>query len=80
MPDTRFRFGLALGPYGSAGATSSTHLFTPGDTTPDVTIGSFFVTANTSATAITYFDVTGQGGVDATANNGKLVFVHLQDA
>ena len=79
MSDFRIRYGLALGPYGSAGATSASHLITPGDTTPDVTLGAFFVTANTSATTITYFDVVGGGGVDSTANNGKVISILFQD-
>ena len=79
MSDFRIRYGLAYGPYGTAGPTSANHLITPGDTTPDVSLGSFFVTANTSATTITYFDVLGAGGIDATANNGKVITLLFQD-
>ena len=80
MSEMRIKNGLALGPYGTAGATSSQNLITPGDTTPDVSNGVFFVTANTSATTITYFDVLGPGGIPSTAANGKLVTVLFQDA
>ena len=80
MSDMRVRYGRALGPYGTASATSGLTIFTPGDTTPDVTNGCFFQTANTSATTITYFDLGGQGGIPTTAHNGKLITVLFQDA
>ena len=80
MSDFRVRYGMALGPYGTAGPTSSKSLITPGDTTPDVTDGCFFLTANTSATTITYFDVNAPAGVPSTAANGKLISVLFQDA
>ena len=79
MSDFRIRYGMALGPYGSAGATSANHLITPGDTTPDVSLGAFFVTANTSATTITYFDQVGPGGDSGVANNGKVITLLFQD-
>ena len=79
MSDFRIRYGLALGPYGSAGASSAGNLIIPGDTTPDVSLGAFFVTANTSATTITYFDVVGAGGIDSVANNGKVITLLFQD-
>ena len=79
MSDTRFKNGFAFGPYGSAGATSANHLLTPGDTTPDVSLGVFFVTNNTSAVTYTHFDVTGQGGINPTANNGKIITILFQD-
>lgn len=79
MSDFRIRYGLAYGPYGTAGPTSANHLITPGDTTPNVSLGAFFVTANTSATTITYFDVVGAGGIDPTANNGKVITLLFQD-
>ena len=79
MSDFRIRYGLALGPYGTAAASSAGHLIVPGDTTPDVSLGSFFVTANTSATAITYFDVLGDAGIPSTAANGKVITILFQD-
>ena len=80
MSEMRIKTGLAIGPYGTAGPTSSQSIFTPGDTTPDVSNGNFFLTANTSATTISYFDVLGPGGVPSTAANGKLVTILFQDA
>ena len=80
MSEMRIKNGLALGPYGTAGPTSSQNLIPPGDTTPDVSLGCFFVTANTSATTITYFDVMDQGGTPSVAANGKLIKVLFQDA
>ena len=81
MSDFRLKYGTALGPYGSVGATSAQNLLTPGDTTPDVSLGTFFVTANTSATSISYFDVVGPGGIDPiTAQNGKWLVIRHQDA
>ena len=79
MSDIRIRYGLAMGPYGTAGATSANHLIVPGDTTPDVSLGAFFVTANTTATVISYFDVVGAGGVASTADNGKIITLLFQD-
>ena len=79
MSDFRIRYGMALGPYGSVGISSAGHLITPGDTTPDVSLGTFFVTTNTSATTLTYFDVVGQGGINPTANNGKVITLLFQD-
>ena len=79
MSDFRIKYGSAYGPYGSAGATSAQHLLPPQDTTPDVSLGTFFVTNNTSAVTYTYFDVTGAGGIDSTANNGKVISILFQD-
>ena len=80
MSEMRIKNGLALGPYGTVGPTSSQNLIVPGDTTPDVSLGCFFVTANTSATTITYFDVLDQGGTPSTAANGKLIKILFRDA
>ena len=83
MADFRIKFGLALGPEGSAAATSSQHLITPGDTTPDVSLGAFFQTANTSATTITYFDLVGRGGDipgGISEHQGKVIVIRFQDA
>lgn len=79
MSDFRIKYGFALGPYGTAGATSAQNVFTPGDTTPEVTNGTFFVTANTSATIITYFDIAAPSQASAAANNGKLITILFQD-
>lgn len=80
MSEMRIKNGLAFGPYGTAGPTSSQHLIPPGDTTPDVSLGCFYLTANTSATTITYFDVMDQGGTPSTAANGKLIKILFRDA
>ena len=81
MGNNRIRYGLAYGPEGSAGATSAGHIFTPGDTTPDVSNGVFFLSVNTSATAISYFDLVGKGGIDAVSqNNGKVIKILFIDA
>ncbi len=80
MSDFRIKFGMALGPYGTAGPTSSQNVITPGDTTPDVTSQCFLVTANTSATTISYFDVYDAGGTPSTAANGKLITILTRDA
>ena len=53
MSDFRIKYGLALGPYGTIGATSGGsgshnigNQFTDGDTTPDISLGSYFLTGN----------------------------------
>ena len=81
MSDFRIRYGLAYGPEGTAGTSSAGHLLTPGDTTPDVSLGTFFLTANTSATTISYFDLVGPGGVQnaVSAHNGKVIHILFQD-
>ena len=79
MSDFRIKYGSALGPEGTASATSAQNLLPPQDTTPDVSVGTFFVTNNTSAVTYTYFDVTGQGGQVSTSHNGKWIRVLLQD-
>lgn len=80
MSNFRIRYGLAFGPEGSVGLNSANHLLPPQDGTPDVTLGTFFVTANTSAVSYSYFDITGSGGIDPTAkNNGKQIFILFQD-
>ena len=80
MSNWRIKYGAAYGPEGSVGLNSANNLLTPGDTTPDVSNGTFFVTANTSATAMTYFDLVGKGGIDAVSqNNGKVIHILFQD-
>ena len=71
MSDFRTRYGSAWGPYGTASAVSGAMSFGIDDTTPDVSLGTFFRTANTGATTITYFDVTEPQGNTSTAHNGK---------
>ena len=79
MSDFRIRYGSAFGPYGTAAVTSAQNLIPYNDTTPDVTEGTFFVTANTSATTITYFDVREPQGNTSTRHNGKVVLLYFQD-
>jgi hypothetical protein len=78
MADFRIKHGLALGPYGTVGQTSGQHLFTAGDTTPDVSLGSFFLTQNTSATVITYFDGLLAGGL-LGPEEGKVIVIRFGD-
>ena len=79
MSDFRIRYGLALGPYGTLSTTSANNTFASGDTTPDVSLGTFFLTNNTSATVYTFFDGIQQGGV-VGAEEGKLIVIRTQDA
>ena len=62
MP-TRLPYGLS---YVKPGAKSSEYMFTAGDTTPDVSLGTFFQIANSGIT-ITNFD----GG-----ERGKAIFIY----
>ena len=79
MSDFRVRYGQALGQYGLASQVSGGMLFPADDTTPDVTDGSFFLTNNATATAVTYFDVRSQGGQVSNSHNGKLITVLIND-
>ena len=79
MGDFRVRYGAALGPYGTASTVSGGMRWAIDDTTPDVTLGCFFLTANTGATTITYFDVREPQGNTSTAHNGKWFTVLAQD-
>ena len=78
MADFRIKGGLSLGPYGTVGITSAQHLFTAGDTTPDVSLNSFFLTQNTSATVITYFDGILAGGL-LGSEEGKVIVIRFGD-
>ena len=71
MSDFRVRYGSAIGPYGTAAAVSGAMSFGIDDSTPDVSLGTFFRTANTGATTITYFDVLEPQGNTSTSHNGK---------
>lgn len=71
MSDFRIRYGSAFGPYGTASSVSGAMSFAIDDTTPDVSLGTFFRTANTGATTITYFDVREPQGNTSTQHNGK---------
>ena len=71
MSDFRTRYGSAWGPFGTASAVSGAMSFGIDDTTPDVSNGTFFRTANTGATTVTYFDVTEPQGNTSTQHNGK---------
>jgi len=53
-------------------------LFTSGDTTPDVTLGDFFIANNTSATVISYFDLQNYGYKEADYS-GKFITVMIVD-
>ncbi len=77
----RIKYGSAIGPLGTYAATSALSLFTAGDTSPDVTDGTLFYSNNTSATTITYFDVTGPGGQGGDSfHQGKVITVFFRDA
>ena len=80
MGDFRTRYGSAIGPYGTASSVSGAmRLGGIDDTTPDVTEGTFFVTGNTGATTITYFDVRDPGGTPSTAHTGKRIVILAND-
>lgn len=80
MSDFRVKFGMSLGPEGTYAANSALTLITPGDTTPDVSTGVLFYTNNTSATAVSYFDVVGPGGGTGVAEHqGKVITVFFRD-
>ena len=79
MSDNRTRYGSAWGPYGTASAVSGAMSFGIDDATPDVTEGTFFRTANTGATVVTYFDVREPQGNTSTAHNGKWFTLYFAD-
>ena len=79
MSDFRVRYGLALGPYGTLAITSALNVLPAGDTTPDITLGSYFIAQNTSPTAISYFDGRLSGGLDGV-EEGKIIVVRFADA
>ena len=81
MSDYRIRYGWAIGPEGTYAANSALTLITPGDTTPDVSNGVLFYTNNTSATAISYFDVVGPGGgLGVSEHQTKCIRVFFRDS
>ena len=61
MGDTRFKNGLAYGPYGNFFARSD-NIFGQADATPDVSNGNLFFSNNTSTTIITHFDLQAPPG------------------
>ena len=61
MGDTRFKNGLAYGPYANF-ASRTDNLFSENDTTPDVTNGNLFFSNNTTNTVITNFDLQAPPG------------------
>ena len=67
-----FQFSNAPVASGTAG------LFTSGDTTPDVTVGQFFIANNTSATVISYFDMARYAEKSADYS-GKKITVMIVD-
>ena len=79
MSDFRVRYGMALSQYGAASAVSGGMQLPIDDATPDVTDGTLFLTANTGATTITYFDVRGPGGLTSLNHNGKLITLLIND-
>lgn len=81
MSDFRIKFGMALGPEGTYAANSASTLIGYGDTTPDVSTGVLFYTNNTSATAISDFDVLGSGGINGDAQHqGKVITIFFRDS
>lgn len=79
MGPTRFPNGQALGfvnNFNYRGTTAG--LFTQGDTTPDVTLGSIFYTNNTQDTVITHFDLTDYTN-RAVDYEGKIITVFFLD-
>ena len=79
MGDFRVRYGFALGKQGAAAYASGALLFPYDDSTPDVTDGSFFLTNNTGATTISYFDVRGPGGLVSLDHQGKRITIIAND-
>lgn len=79
MGDFRVRYGAAYGPYGNVAYTSGLMQFGNDDSTPDVSNGSFFLTNNTGATTITYFDVTTPGGLVSQDHQGKSFTLLIND-
>lgn len=81
MGDTRFKNGIAWGPYNNFFARSD-NVFAQSDTTPDVTDGNLFWSNNTSTTIITHFDLSvpgGGAGSNAGAFEGKQITVFFLD-
>src|SRR3990167_441437 len=81
MGDTRFKGGLAYGPYANFYANTA-NVFAQADATPDVTNGNLFFSNNTSTTVITNFDLTvtgGGAGSNAGAFEGKVIRVIFLD-
>ena len=61
MHDTRFKNGLAFGPYANFFANTA-NVFSQADATPDVSMGNLFFSNNTSNTTITHFDLQAPPG------------------
>jgi len=81
MGDTRWKGGIAYGPYNNFFARTD-NVFAQADTTPDVTNGNLFFTNNTTNTTITNFDLTltgGGAGSNAGAFEGKEIKVFFID-
>ncbi len=79
--DTRFKNGVAWGPYNNFFARTD-GLFAQGDTTPDVTDGNLFFTNNTTNTLITDFEFSvpgGGSGNEAGHFQGKEIKVFFLD-
>lgn len=88
MGDARIVYGLALGKQGNWYQTwqSRTHgILGQADTTPDVTNGVLFYSANTSATTISNFDLSAPGSPNTGGNlaplfEGKVIKVFFTDS
>jgi len=79
MGDFRIRYGMAYGPYGNVAYASGALRFPIDDATPDVTDGALFLTANTGATTLTYFDVRTPGGLVSLDHQGKVITIIAND-
>lgn len=79
MSDFRVQYGMAFGKYGPASAVSGGMLFPANDATPEVSSGTFFLTNNDAATAVSYFDVIAPGGLTSLNHNGKVVKILVND-
>src|SRR3990167_4222905 len=82
MGDTRYKGGLAYGPYANFFATTA-NVFSQAAATPDVTNGNLFFSNNTSTTIITNFDLQAPpGDTSATYHQqyeGKVIRVIFLD-
>lgn len=82
MGDTRFKNGLAYGPYANFFATTA-NVFAQADSSPDVSLGNLFFSNNTTNTTITNFDLQAPPGDTSTTYHqvyeGKVIRVIFLD-
>ena len=71
MADFRIPYGLALGKVNNFFAQTN-NVFTSGDATPDVTLGSLFFTSNTSNTSISDFEFNITGPIPGMSAHGSV--------